>query len=262
MFYRKLFYTLFVSLGSFISLNCMQAQHASVWVRNESGSEIRATYQQRDTRTGTDVDVVAGDIAKIASNADDLVLLKVAPYGRIRGKMSAEKLTLGYYPSENLVDRIQVVRKQAPHRQNIIVTVKLKPGLLGSVWPYDYPTNAQDIPPRAREPKPPFTFALFPKVVAAKESGKKIEPRYFLDLPEGANNDDIQTRYQQLMDEWGPEVPAEGKNPRDYTKDEFKAKEAVKFIKIAYDALMYPMKGRETFDRQVEEEAEAPTLLS
>ena len=262
MFYRKLFYTLLVSFGCHISLNCMQAKQASVWVKNDTGNEITATYRGIGTKASTNFDILAGRAAQIADNADDLALLKVAPYGSIRGKISVEKVTLGFYQSENLADRIQIVRKQAPHRQNIIVTVKLKPGILGDVSPYDYPVNAQDSVPTAKEADLPLTLALFPKVLMVQKSGKKIEPRYFLDLPEGANNDDIQTRYKQLMDEWGPQLPAEGKNPRDYTKDEFKAKEAVKFIKAACAALMYPMKNRETFDRLVKEEEEAPTILS
>ena len=260
MHYKTLY---FILLASLASLNCMQPpqQTTDVYIKNDTGAEIIVTYQLRDMKTPVNLNIEPGQNYLIVNNADDLALLQVTPYGDVRGLIFAEKITFGLMKPENLAERIHTVRREAPHRPHIILTVKLKPGITASVKSYDYPIIAQDQKPTQKEPDIPFTFGFFPKVAAAFSEGKKIEPRYFLNLPENAKNDDIHMRYEQLMREWTPKLPASGTNPRDYTQDEFIAKEAVRFIKSAYDALMYPLKNRETYDSLIEEEIEAPTLL-
>ena len=87
MFYGKLFYALFISFSCYVSLNSMQGHAASIWVKNDTGNEIRATYQGIAMKVSTGFDIVAGRTGKIADNADDIALLKVVPYGTVRGKI-------------------------------------------------------------------------------------------------------------------------------------------------------------------------------
>lgn len=239
-----------------------QLQTTTIFIENLVPDKVLVRWvkdNQEDSRS------LVKNHSKKIDNLELLQELDITPYGRIKGLLGAEVLTLGFLKPENLVSRIrgevERIRREQGDSSTFIVTVELQNkhwwnSYLGQFLPYVVKVRKGtpnksivrlwDAFPRVKEfidaNQIEFPIPGEGKSVTAQKIAKdlrilkNLEPRYFLDLPEGVSHAQIDRAFRALTEEWQLEACGGDAQMQDLTQ------KALKFINGAYQCLTWGRK--------------------
>ncbi len=230
------------------SLNGMEMPvQPKVIVQNKTADKIVVSFQHQGQEKPVAV-TLAPDQSFNIGNPETLQLLNIDIYGRGKGWLSAYALTFGLWALENLAPKVHEKGKELGTSQLGVRVEYGAPGYSGWVKPYKFTVEK---PAKPEATQYCYLWQNFPQVQAASEARKKIEARYFLNLPEKkVTEPEIEEAYRLARNRWLPEL----KNPN---KEKVAlAADALKFIDAAYWSLIKGGESAKAFDNMVNQEEE------
>ena len=240
-----------------IAINSMESEKSlqrveKVFVLNQTTDKIAVHYKLRNANRSY-TRILTPDQSLKLDNPDNLEILNITTYGKFKKWFSLHTLSYGYWGLRNLADDIQERIKKGPHKRFAILRVQGW-SYVGPFLPYSFDIELSD-----KEPVHMSILEIwdaFPRAKEAKESNRKIEPRYILGLPE-ASRENITHAYERLKAEWQPKVQSKSE-----FREAFFAQDALNLIEAAYKSLMGGRVEKAQFDLEIAQELDAQTMYS
>ncbi len=197
----------------FIHQSCaMQPpEEASLNIINETGKKIEIAYLQKGKHH--EITLIHEQRATIG-DFPTIEVLYVAPYGKVRGKLSLANLP-GTFFKNNLLKNVKDLEIAHLNNQSAALTIKLGgeylsyvvgQWLAGEVSPYQYEVTIlkpEEVAAKEeKEEKVGLLIDHFPQVKDAVTKNKEVLPRYFLNVGEGASSEVIDEAHEQLRLIW------------------------------------------------------------
>ncbi len=240
-----------------------------IHILNETGQKIELSYRFQDMEIPVAVTLEDKKTIEL-ENTISLQYLTIEPYGRVKGWLSATPLTAGYSQPTNyashILDKILIASSN-----DLNMSILLSQGLLGSIRPYNVVIEVAEtkssqnktmeynkllrlfrqvcmavdsiqkpLPTVSHIPGPGETLPAMPKQIPT------IYPRYFLSVPENAQQSDIDAAYNRLM--------ADLNNEKNHAEDNFMKRywdRIVVHLQTAYDALKLKDGAQEQFEQMI-----------
>ncbi len=195
-------------------------QDAILLIKNETGQKLEVTYHQlgklhKSTLVNRQEDVV-NDFFSVKE-------LYIAPYGKVRGWVTSSSIP-GEFFKNNLLKTVEDLKIAQLKDQSTQLTIKPGGGYLsyvvgkelaGEVSPYQYDVLIIEAEEFKKIEKKEIGTLLdyFPQVKAAVQNEKRVLPRYFLNIGEGASKEAIESAHEKLRLIWQEKkdspIPAE-----------------------------------------------------
>ncbi len=224
----------------------------SVVVDNKTADKIVVIFQHQGQEKPITLTLTAGQSFNIG-NPSTLQLLKITIYGRYKGWLSAYALSFGLWGLENLAPEVQESSKKLGTNQLGVGVEYGAPGYKGWVKPYKFIVGKAG---KTAESRYCYLWQNFDQVKAASLAGKKIEARYFLNLPEKKVSEaEIEDAYRLARNRWLPEL-------KNLDKEKVAlAADALKLIDAAYWSLVKGGESAKAFEDMVNEEEQGLTVF-
>ncbi len=220
------------------NINVLPAREISV--QNLTSHAITILFQRRNEDKMKRRTLVPKQRYDVEGDLDNIIALYVIPHGKIKGNFYAEKLTLGYWPLQNLVEFVHAGLHVFGTGR--LFTLTVNNGFLGFFSPYVFKViegkpavdvnTLWDVFPRANKIRDEISdeFHQFSKDDYLNNPRiKRINARYFLNLELDATYAEVNEAHRELRSLWEQRL-----NNTQNLGEQAVALEALKFINLAH----------------------------